>query len=162
MSEHSGVTASLLVARSLAAPVRIKLTLNEIGDNERLWLDKIKASTKSPLGRRTIKGVTWPPDDGREIKEVPRMLNWRTAMSVANLKTLIGAAIVLGACVVGAAPASADAGPASAGPNIFGALSCNCREAAPQESPALTQEEVHRGIQAGRRDLRQSAQESQG
>jgi len=70
-------------------------------------------------------------------------------MSIANLKTLIGAAIVLVSCVVGAAPASADTGPASAGLNPFGALSCNCRQAAPPDSPALRREEVHRGIQAG-------------
>ena len=79
-------------------------------------------------------------------------------MSIANLKILIGAAVVLGACVVGAAPARADIGPASAGPDVFGGLSCNCRRAAPPETPALTQEELRRGVQAGRRDLRHSAQ----
>jgi hypothetical protein len=80
----------------------------------------------------------------------------RSALRLQNLdpsvlitKTLISAAIVLGSCVVGAAPASADPGPASAGPNPFSALSCNCREAAPPDSPAVREEEVHRGIQAG-------------
>jgi hypothetical protein len=63
-------------------------------------------------------------------------------------KTLISAAIVVGSCVVGAAPASADPNPASTGSNPFSALSCDCREAAPPHSPALTQE-IHRGIQAG-------------
>jgi hypothetical protein len=70
-------------------------------------------------------------------------------MSIANLKTLIGAAIVLGSCVVGAAPASADPDPASTGFSPFSALSCDCRETAPADSPALREEEIHRGIQAG-------------
>jgi len=63
-------------------------------------------------------------------------------------KTLISAAIVVGSYVVGAAPASADPNPASTGSNPFSALSCDCREATPPHSPALTQE-IHRGIQAG-------------
>lgn len=80
----------------------------------------------------------------------------RSALGLPNVdptvlitKTLIGAAIVLGSCVVGAAPASADPGPASTGSNPFSALSCNCREAVPPQSPALREEEMHRGIQAG-------------
>jgi hypothetical protein len=80
----------------------------------------------------------------------------RSAIGLQNLdptvliaKTLISAAIVLTSSVVGAAPASADTDPASAGPNPFSTLSCNCRQAAPPDSPALRQEEVHRGIQAG-------------
>jgi hypothetical protein len=80
----------------------------------------------------------------------------RSALGLPNVdptvlitRTLIGAAIVLGSCVVGAAPASADPGPASAGSNPFSALSCDCREAVPPHSPALREEEMHRGIQAG-------------
>jgi hypothetical protein len=69
-------------------------------------------------------------------------------MSIANLKTLIGAAIALGSCVVAAAPASADTGGASAGPNLFSILSCNCQEPAPPHSPAL-RNEIPRGIQDG-------------
>jgi len=67
---------------------------------------------------------------------------------VLMAKTLISAAIVVGSCIVGAAPASADPNPASTGSNPFSALSCDCQEAAPPNSPALTQE-IHRGIQAG-------------
>jgi hypothetical protein len=79
----------------------------------------------------------------------------RSALGLSNsdpmlliTKTLISAAIVVGSCVVGAAPASADPNPANSGSNPFSALSCDCREAAPPHSPALTQE-IHRGIQAG-------------
>jgi hypothetical protein len=80
----------------------------------------------------------------------------RSALGLPNLdprvlttKTLISAASVLGSCVVGAAPASADPGPAGTGSNPFSALSCDCRQAAPPDSPALREEEMHRGIQAG-------------
>ena len=78
----------------------------------------------------------------------------RSALGVQNVdptvliaKTLISAAIVLGSSVGGAAPASADTDPVSSGPNPFSALSCKCRQAAPPDSPALRQEELHRGIQ---------------
>jgi hypothetical protein len=77
----------------------------------------------------------------------------RSALGLQNVhptfliaKTLISAAIVLGSAVGGAAPASADTDPASAGPNPFSALSCSCRQAAPPDSPALRQDELHGGI----------------
>lgn len=77
-------------------------------------------------------------------------LGWRSVdPRVLIAKTLISAAIVLGSSVGGAAPASADTDPVSADPNPFSALSCNCQQEAPPDSPALRQEEIDRGIQAG-------------
>ena len=80
----------------------------------------------------------------------------RSALGLQNLdpkvlitKTLISAAIVLGFCVVGTAPASADPDPSDIHPNPFGGLSCNCRETIPPDNPALREEEIRRGIQAG-------------
>ncbi|OIN78119.1 hypothetical protein [Mycobacterium malmoense] len=59
-------------------------------------------------------------------------------------KILVGAAAAVGAAVTAAAPAGAD-------PSVFGVLSCSCRETAPANSPALT-ENLNRGIQQGLSD----------
>jgi hypothetical protein len=64
-------------------------------------------------------------------------------------KTLISAAIVIGFCVVGAAPASADPDPSGTHPNPFSGLSCDCQETVPPDNPALREQEIRRGIQAG-------------
>ena len=80
----------------------------------------------------------------------------RSAVGLLNLdprvlitKTLISAAIVVGFCVVGAAPASADPDPSSTYPNPFSGLSCDCQETVPPDNPALREQEIRRGIQAG-------------
>ena len=62
-------------------------------------------------------------------------------------KTLVSAAIVLGAWVAGAAPASANTN--GTDPNPFGGLRCNCQETAAPGSPAL-RGEIERGIQQAR------------
>jgi hypothetical protein len=67
-------------------------------------------------------------------------------MSIANLKTLIGAAIVLGSCVGLAAPASADTNPIGTDPNPFGALSCSCQTPTSVTS-ADVPDQINRGIQ---------------
>lgn len=64
-------------------------------------------------------------------------------------KALISAAIVIGFCVVGAAPASADPNPSGTHPNPFSGLSCDCQETVPPDNPALREQEIRRGIQAG-------------
>ena len=68
--------------------------------------------------------------------------------TVLITKTLISAAIALGSCVGLAAPASADPNPANTGPNPYSGLSCNCRETAPPDSPAV-RAAIHRGSQEG-------------
>lgn len=65
---------------------------------------------------------------------------------IANI--LVGAAIALGAGVAGAAPANADPNAIGTNPNPFSALSCSCRETAPADSPALS-EQIKRGLREG-------------
>ena len=96
--------------------------------------------------------MTRPPSDGEEM-EKSLDAQRRVVMSIANLKrsalglptldptvlitkTLISAAIALGAGVGLAALASADPNPANTSPNPYSGLSCNCRETAPPDSPA--------------------------
>jgi hypothetical protein len=68
--------------------------------------------------------------------------------TVLITKTLISAVIALGSCVGLAAAASADPNPANTGPNPYSGLSCNCRETAPPDSPAV-RAAIHRGSQQG-------------
>src|SRR5258708_7216325 len=108
--------------------------------------------------------MTRPPNDGEEMtkslgrSKESRHVN-RESKTVgpwiaeprpdgSDHETLISAAIALGSCVGLAAPASADPNPANAGPNPYSTLSCNCRESAPPDSPAV-REEIHRGNQEG-------------
>jgi hypothetical protein len=63
-------------------------------------------------------------------------------------KILVSAAIAVGSGVALAAPASADPNSIGADPNPFGALGCSCRETAPADSPAVT-EEINRGFREG-------------
>lgn len=63
-------------------------------------------------------------------------------------KILVSGAIAIGSLVAAAAPASAAPNPIGTDPNLFGALSCSCRETAPPGSPALMEEMV-RGIRGG-------------
>jgi hypothetical protein len=58
--------------------------------------------------------------------------------TVLITKTLISAVIALASCVGLAAAASADPNPANTGPNPYSGLSCNCRETAPPDSPAVS------------------------
>ena len=77
-------------------------------------------------------------------------VGWQTLdPTVLITKTLISAAIVTGFCVVGAAPASADPDPVGTHPNPFSGLSCDCQETVPPDNPALREQEIRRGIQAG-------------
>jgi hypothetical protein len=74
-------------------------------------------------------------------------------MSIANhrrmiTKTLVSAAIAVGACVVAAAPASADPATAGTNPSPFSTLSCSCQKTAPAGGPASTAE-IDRGIRNG-------------
>ena len=65
---------------------------------------------------------------------------------IANV--LVGAAIALGAGVAGAAPANADPNAIGTNPNPSSTLSCSCRETAPADSPALS-EQIKRGLREG-------------
>jgi hypothetical protein len=73
----------------------------------------------------------------------------------AITKILVGAAIAVGCFVGGAATVSADPDAFGndpdaydAGPNPFSGFSCSCRETAPPDSLALS-EEINRGIREG-------------
>jgi hypothetical protein len=68
--------------------------------------------------------------------------------TVLITKTLISAAIALGAGVGLPALASADPNPANTSPNPYSGLRCNCRETAPADGPAV-RAEIHRGNQEG-------------
>jgi hypothetical protein len=75
-------------------------------------------------------------------------------MSIANpghrpmiTKILVGA-IALCSCVGVAASANADPNPVNTGPDPYAGLRCDCREAAPPDSPAL-RAEIDRGLREG-------------
>lgn len=78
------------------------------------------------------------PGSGSAVKHKCRQL---------MVKSLVSAAIALGAGVAGAAAASADDTPNVTDP-AFGALSCDCETAAPPDSP-VRRRAVHRGMQEG-------------
>ena len=74
-------------------------------------------------------------------------------MSIANhhrfiAKVLVSTAVVFGALIGASAPASADPNTAGANPHAFSALSCDCQETAPADSPLL-KDDIDRGIRNG-------------
>jgi hypothetical protein len=76
-------------------------------------------------------------------------------MSIANaghrprITKILVSAIALCLYVGGAASANAEPNPVNTGPNPYAGLRCDCREAAPADSPAL-RAEIDRGLREGR------------
>jgi hypothetical protein len=92
-----------------------------------------------------VLGQNSPPLCFEERDDVP------TQYRQVIAQILVSAAVALGSCVVGPALASADQNSIGTAPNLFGGLSCNCRETNPPGSPAL-RDEIEQGLRAGRGD----------
>lgn len=119
---------------------------------------KLPSAELCQVGQRTSERTAVKHSDSRSadlaIKSHHRFISKKehhmtTQQHQVITKILVGGAVALGFYVGGAAPAGADPNSAGSAPNLFGGLTCSCRQTAPPGSPAAG-EEIERGLREGR------------